>query len=43
MKIVLTAEAFEVRLRAHQSDVELAKIQRYFTSRPLRLRPADRP
>lgn len=32
MSVELTAEAFEVRLRAHQSDVELAKIQRYFTS-----------
>lgn len=32
MTAELTAAAFEVRLRAHQSDVELAKIQRYFTS-----------
>ena len=32
MKVDLTADAFEVRLRGHQSDVELAKIQRYFTS-----------
>lgn len=32
MTVELTAEAFEVRLRAHQSDVELAKIQRYFTT-----------